>query len=102
MYYLRTFDLEVGKDHEITAYADGKVYPMKVIVHKKEKIEVPAGKFTCFKVEPVLKSEGIFRQKGKLTVWLTDDEYKMPVKMESKIAIGSIATKLEKYERNKK
>lgn len=102
LYYLRTFDLEVGKHQEITAYADGKVYPLKVLVHKREKIEVPAGKFNCYKVEPVLKSEGIFRQKGKLTIWLTDDEYKMPVKMESKIAIGSIATKLESYERNKK
>ena len=87
-------DLRVGKDEVLEVYADGKVYPLKVIVHAKEKVTVPAGTFRCIKVEPVLKSEGIFKQKGKLTVWLTDDKLKIPVKMTSKILIGSIGTKL--------
>lgn len=98
LYYIRTMDLEVGKTVEIEAYADGKVYVLKVICHKRETVKVPAGKFTCLKVEPVLKSEGIFRQKGKLTVWLTDDRYKVPVKMTSKVVIGSIASKLASFQ----
>jgi len=98
LYYIRTMDLEVGKTEEIEAYADGKVYVLKVICHKRETVKVPAGKFTCLKVEPVLKSEGIFRQKGKLTVWLTDDRYKVPVKMTSKVVIGSIASKLASFQ----
>lgn len=97
LYYLRTFDIEVGKDCFIEVYADGKVYPLRVIVHGKEKVKVPAGTFKCIKVEPVLQSEGIFKQDGKLTVWLTDDEKKMPVKMTSKILIGSIGANLESY-----
>ncbi|MFC1508950.1 DUF3108 domain-containing protein [Candidatus Omnitrophota bacterium] len=97
LYYLRTLDLEVGKPVEIVTYADGKVYPLKILVHKKERITVPAGTFTCFKIEPLLKSEGIFRQKGKIKIWLTDNKYKIPVKMTSKVIIGSIATKLMSY-----
>jgi len=97
LYLLRTFDLEVGKDETIITYADGKVYPLRIIVHKIENVKVPAGEFKCFKVEPVLKSEGIFRQKGKLMVWLTDDECKLPVKMTSKVLIGDIGSNLEKY-----
>ncbi len=100
LYYIRTFDLKVGKTETIETYADGKVYPLKVVVHKREKVEVPAGTFTCLQVEPILKSEGIFRQKGKLLVWLTDDQYKIPVKMTSKVTIGSIATKLESYKKS--
>jgi len=98
LYYLRTFDLEVGRDEFIEVYADGKVYTLKVIVHKRETVEVKAGRFTCLKVEPILQSEGIFKQKGRLLVWLTDDEFKIPVKMTSKILIGSIGTNLEYYE----
>ena len=49
------------------------------------------------KSQPILKSEGIFRQKGKLTIWLTCDDLKVPVKMKSKVTIGSISTNLEKY-----
>lgn len=97
LYYLRTVDLEVGKTIEIVTYADGKVYPLKVLVHKKERITVPAGTFTCFKIEPLLKSEGIFRQKGKIKIWLADNKNKFPVKMTSKVIIGNIATKLISY-----
>jgi len=94
LYFIRTMDLRVGKDEVLEVYADGKVYPLKVIVHAKEKVTVPAGTFRCIKIEPVLKSEGIFKQKGILIVWLTDDKLKIPVKMTSKILIGSIGTNL--------
>ncbi len=94
LYFIRTLDLEVGRDEVLEVYADGKVYPLKVIVHGRDRVKVPAGTFNCLKIEPVLKSEGIFKQKGKLTVWLTDDNMKIPVKMTSKILIGSIGTNL--------
>lgn len=95
MYLLRTYDLQVGRDEYIEVYADGKVYPLRVIVHGKERVDVPAGRYRCLKVEPVLMSEGIFKQKGKLTIWLTDDKLKIPVKMTSKVMIGSIGVNLE-------
>ena len=97
LYILRTFDLEVGKDEIFDVYADGKVYPLKIIVHKIEKVKVPAGKFECFVVEPILQSEGLFRQKGRIKVWLTNDEHKLPVKMTSKVTIGNIGSNLKKY-----
>ncbi|MFC1511942.1 DUF3108 domain-containing protein [Candidatus Latescibacterota bacterium] len=97
LYRIRTYDLEVGKDIYITTYADGKVYPLQIKVEKIETTEVPAGKFRCYVVEPLLQSDGIFRQKGRLRVWLTADEHKIPVKMTSKIVIGSIGTNLVSY-----
>ena len=98
LYYVRTFDLEVGRNVEVVTYADGKVYPLNILVHKQEEVTVPAGTFTCLKIEPLLQSEGVFRQKGKLVIWITDDKYKIPVKMESKVIIGSIASKLLSYQ----
>ncbi len=97
LYNLRTFELKVGKDEFVDVYADGKVYPLRIIIHTIEKIEVPAGEFTCFKVEPVLESEGLFRSQGRLLVWLSFDKYKIPVKMTSKIPIGNIGANLESY-----
>ena len=98
LYYIRTFDLAVGRNVEVITYADGKVYPLKIIVHKRGKVTVSAGTFTCLKIEPLLQSEGLFRQKGKLVIWITDDKYKVPVKMESKVIIGKIASKLVSYQ----
>lgn len=97
LYYVRTRELEVGKDVVFDIYADGKIYPLRVIVRGRETVKVPAGEFSCLKIEPVMRGEGIFQQKGKLMVWLTDDEKKIPVKMTSKIAIGSIGSELASY-----
>jgi len=97
LYYVRTQPLEVGKSIEVMAYGDGKLYPMTIRVHRKEKVKVPAGKFKCIVVEPVLQSEGIFKQNGRLRVWLTDDERRLPVLMKSKVKIGSIDCRLRKF-----
>ena len=94
-YYVRVLPLEVGKSWDIDNYGDGKMYPLKVLVHKKQKVEVPAGTFNCIVVEPVIKGKGIFNQKGRMAIWLTDDERRIPVLMKSKVAIGSIDVRLK-------
>jgi hypothetical protein len=98
LYYIRTQKLEPGKDLFIDNHTDKKNYPLRVIVYDREKIEVPAGKFNCLVVEPVMRYEGIFKAKGKIKIWLTDDQYKLPVKMQSEVnMLGSISAKLKKY-----
>jgi len=67
-----------------------------VLVHGREKVEVPAGSFSCLIIEPVLKGEGLFQQKGRLRIWVTDDERKLPVLMKTEILIGTIDVKLKK------
>lgn len=96
-YYVRTQPLEVGSSLFVDNHADKKNYPLEVKVLRKERIEVEAGTFDCLVVEPILQASAIFEQKGSLTVWLTDDQIKMPVLMKSKVVIGSIATELTEY-----
>ncbi|MFQ6033123.1 MAG: DUF3108 domain-containing protein, partial [Candidatus Zixiibacteriota bacterium] len=88
-YFVRTQDLKVGRSIFVDNHTDRKNYPLEVKVLRKERIKVPAGTFDCVVVEPILKASGIFKHKGSLTVWLTDDEVKMPVLMKSKVVIGS-------------
>jgi hypothetical protein len=97
-YYVRTQDLEVGMPIYMTNHDNKKIYDLKVIIQRKERIKVDAGTFDCIKVKPVLWGEAIFKQKGELWVWLTDDENKIPVQMKSKVAVGSITTELIRIE----
>ncbi|EQB63670.1 MAG: hypothetical protein RBG1_1C00001G1249 [candidate division Zixibacteria bacterium RBG-1] len=98
MYYIRTQPLEVGKSLLVDNHTDNKNYPLEVKILRKEKIKVGAGKFECFVVEPLLQEgAGVFQHKGKLTVWLTDDQHRLPVLMKSKIFVGSISAELERY-----
>jgi hypothetical protein len=97
-YYVRTLDLPVGSEVTVN-YADGKISkPIVVKVLRKEQVTVPAGTFDTIVVEPVLEeTEGIFKQEGRIWIWVTDDENKIPVILKSKIAIGNIEVKLESY-----
>ncbi|UCE06307.1 MAG: DUF3108 domain-containing protein [bacterium] len=97
-YYVRTQELEVGRSLFIDNHADNKLYPLEIKVHKKERIKIRAGEFDCLVVEPILRATGLFKSKGRLLVWLTDDERKIPVQMKSKIFIGYITAELKEME----
>lgn len=97
LYYIRTLNLQVGNSVFVENHSDKKNYSLEVKVLRREKVRVPAGEFDCLVVEPMLRASGIFKHKGKLTVWLTDDQFKIPVLMKSKVAVGSIASKLKRY-----
>jgi len=94
LYYLRMVDLTVGKSTYIDNHADRKNYPLEIKVLRKERVEVPVGRFDCVVVEPVMRGAGLFSHQGRLTVWLTDDAARIPVLMKSKIMVGSITAVL--------
>ncbi len=93
-YYLRTLDLKVGKPVFIDIFDNKQIWSVEVQVLKKEKIELPSGTFDTILVKPLMKSEGIFYRKGEILIWLTDDKKYIPVKMQTKVAVGSITATL--------
>jgi hypothetical protein len=99
LFYIRTLPLEVGQAIALANHTDGKNYPLVVKVHGRERVTVEAGTFDCLVVEPILRGPAIFSQKGRLTVWMTDDKYKMPVLMKSKVIIGHVSAVLKEYTR---
>ena len=100
LYYVRAQQLTPGKDIVFDIINREKQYPLVVKVLGKETVKTDAGTFDCIVVEPQIREEGIFVSKGKsLKVWLTDDQYKMPVKMQVEVFIGSVSAKLLDYKR---
>lgn len=95
LYYVRTLPLTVGQAYTIDVQSGDKTWPLTVNVKKRERIRVKAGKFDCFRLEPVLREQGIFISKGKkLEVWVTADARHMPVLMRSEIFIGHVSAEL--------
>ena len=96
-YYFRTKELVVGKSITVDVFDDRQLWQVEVQILGKETIETPAGTFDTFLTKPLLKFEGIFQRKGDVYIWITDDSRKMPVRMKSKIVIGSINADLIEY-----
>jgi len=97
LYYVRTLPLEVGQSIAVPNHTDGRNYPLVIRVHRRERVTVEAGTFDCLVVEPILRGPGLFSQKGRLTVWVTDDTNKIPVLMRSKMVIGHVSAVLKDY-----
>jgi hypothetical protein len=98
LYYVRTVPLEVGKSVYVPNHDNGKNYPLEVRVEARERVTVDAGTFDCLILEPVLMGEAVFKQDGRVRVWVTDDVVRMPVLLKSKVFVGAIAGVLTHFE----
>lgn len=96
-YYVRNLDLETGKVYHVPAHSSRKSYDLQVIVHGMEEIEIDSGKYKCFVVEPIIQGEGLFKHEGKLTLYITDDKYRVPALIKTKVPVGSIDISLKEY-----
>ena len=99
-YYARTFDYSGFKPGDMTVlynfYKD-KSYELGVKFLGRQDLEVAAGTFRTLVVEPLVKEGGLFKSEGRIVIWLTDDERKIPVRVNTKVIVGSIDVELREY-----
>ena len=93
-YYTRFQALPLGGSLVFDYHASKKSAPLLVKVLGRDRIDTPAGRFNCVAIEPQLNAGGVFKNTGRLVIWITDDERRMPVLMKSKVTIGSISVVL--------
>jgi hypothetical protein len=97
MYFVRTIPLEVGKTYDFNRYFRPDRNPVQIRVLRKETVNVPAGKFQTIVIQPIIKSKGIFSEKGHAEMWLTDDPRRLLVQMKTDLSIGSLSLYLRGY-----
>lgn len=92
-YYARTLDFkdaEKGDIFTVTTIVDGEIFPVQIKYLGQETIKLRKGKFDCIKFAPVVQEGRIFKTEDDLTVWITNDENKIPMLIKAKILVGSI------------
>lgn len=100
IYYARCIDFSTHKPNDtipITLYLENKIYPVYIRYIGKEVFNAEGlGKFNCIKFKPLLIEGTIFKGGEGMTVWVTDDENKIPLYVETPIVIGSVKVRLSK------
>jgi len=99
-FYARTLDYDImktGQEVHFSNFYENKVYPLDVKFLGKENVQTKAGKFHCRKIEPIIVKGGLFRNTGKILIWITDDSLKVPVKVQTQVVIGSVSAELASY-----
>jgi hypothetical protein len=89
-FYLRTFDWRPGIKTSFRVAHEGKNLVLTAEYVRKEKLSTPAGDFDCVVVKPTISLDGKFTPIGDVFVWMTNDDRKLIVRIESKIKIGKI------------
>jgi hypothetical protein len=89
LYLIRTKTLRVGEQVSFPINDGGKTYDVSVEVQATEEVRTPAGEFQTIRLEPRV-FEGLFRKRGRMFIWLTNDSHKMPVQLKARMNIGTI------------
>jgi hypothetical protein len=99
-YFVRTVDFSrknAGDMMTMSNFYSDTSYDLGVKVLGRQELEIEAGTFRTIVVEPLVKEGGLFKSEGRIVIWLTDDERKIPVRVNTKVIIGSIDTELRSY-----
>jgi hypothetical protein len=99
-YYARTLniaDLKTGSIIEIPFFLDDSVYNSRVIFKGKETVKTKLGKFKCIAFSPMVATGYAFDDPYPITIWITDDENRLPVLIESEQSVGRARVELISY-----
>ena len=100
-YYLRAFypekKLKQNESFSINMFFDYENYVFKMKFLGTENLDTKFGKIRCMKFRPYVQSGRVFRAQESVTLWITDDGNKIPIRLKADLAIGSIKVDLEKF-----
>ena len=100
-YYLRNhFDIGNLKNNDfikIIIFFDADNYDFKMQFLGLEDVETKFGVVNCFKFRPYIESGRVFKDSESLTLWVSNDRNKIPIKVKAGLRIGSIEADLEQF-----
>lgn len=98
-YYARAIDYSKAKKGEIFtiwSFVDDEIWPLKIRYLGKDEIKVSGDKYKALKFCPVVQEGRLFEDEQDVTVWISDDENKIPLLAQGKVLIGSVKMELTK------
>ena len=96
IYFLRTQKLEVGKSFEVPVTDAGRVFNLSVAAVERKEIDTVLGRVNAIRIEPALFGDNsAVRARGKLSIWVTDDDRRLPVRAQLKVDMGTFDIKLK-------
>lgn len=85
VYFVRSLNLEVGKEYRFDRYFQESGNPVIVRVLRRDEFTVPAGTFKTLVVQPIIRTKGLFAEGGEAELHFTDDPRRILVYMISRV-----------------
>jgi len=100
LYFLRNQkidDLEIGEEIELKMFFDQEVTNFKLRFLGTEIIKTKFGKVNALKFRPVVQAGRVFKERESVTVWVSKDANKIPLRIKASLAVGSLRADLDAF-----
>jgi len=99
-YYMRTFDYDTMKADQIftvSGFFDDTTYHVNVKFLGRQELKTKVGTFETFVMSPIMPKNSFFRGKNPIKAWISDDKFRIPLKVKAELLIGSIEIDIRSY-----
>jgi hypothetical protein len=100
-YYLRNYPnidkIKIGESVAIDMFFDDETTKFKLKFIGREDITTKFGTVSTMVFRPLVQSGRVFKEEESLTVWISDDDNKLPIRIKASLAVGSIKADLDAF-----
>lgn len=100
LYFLRNQDfsnIEIGHEIELEMFFDQEINNFKLRFLGKEIIKTKFGRVSCLKFRPIVQAGRVFKEQESVTIWISDDKNKIPLRIKASLAVGSLRADLNAF-----
>ncbi|CAI8330394.1 MAG: Uncharacterised protein [Flavobacterium sp. SCGC AAA160-P02] len=99
-YYLRNINVDTIKKGDViklNLFFDSKTFPFKLRFLGNEIIKTKFGKINTIKLRPIVQAGRVFKENESVTLWVTADQNKIPIRIKASLAVGSLKAELDAF-----
>lgn len=99
-YYLRSIDvskIKPGDEIKLDMFFDEETFPFRLKFLGKQSLRTPVGKIETLVFRPYVLSGRVFKEQESVTIWISNDSNKIPLKLKAELRVGSLTAELEEY-----
>ena len=100
-YYLRKYfprnEIKINESFVINMFFDNENYVFKLKYIGKEIVQSKFGNIECLKLIPMVQSGRIFKEQESVTIWISNDKNRIPIRVQADVIVGSIKADLENF-----
>jgi hypothetical protein len=90
-------EIQTNNDLYVNMFFDSENYEFKMKYLGLETINTKFGKIKCIKLRPFVQSGRVFKEKESLTLWISADNNKIPVRIKANLVVGSVRVDLDAF-----
>lgn len=81
----------------ISGFFEDTSYYLKIMYMGKDLVSTKVGNIPCHRLVPIMPDNQLFDGENSITCWISDDENKIPVKIQAKMFIGHTGVELDGF-----